>query len=190
MNRQFAPLNVVQLPLVIVKLMLYFVLPMLAFSVPVVGELFGLKGLDVYRWGNFLGLLPMLLYFLMLIFTIGPLQKLSFIPAIAAFVVEIIIVINAANLLPIETIKMLCMQYFPEYTSSIDLTLSTAARLLLKPGLAFIINMVITILYGMFQFIPVSEFLFGIAPSAGGNGRQYSGSGNNSSSHHMSPPRL
>ena len=70
MNRQFAPLNVVQLPLVIVKLMLYFVLPMLAFSVPVVGELFGLKGLDVYRWGNFLGLLPMLLYFLMLIFTI------------------------------------------------------------------------------------------------------------------------
>ena len=53
MNRQFAPLNVVQLPLVIVKLMLYFVLPMLAFSVPVVGaERIGCIQMGEFPWSS------------------------------------------------------------------------------------------------------------------------------------------
>lgn len=163
MNRQTAPLNIVQIVIVAAKLILFFVLPMIAFTVPIVGDLFGLKGLDVYRWGNFLGLLPMLVYFVMLIFTLGPLQQLSFVPALIALVVEIIIISTSADLLPVDTIKLLCMQYFPDYASTLDLTVTTAARLLLKPGIGFIINMVLTLFYGMFQFIPISNYIFGIS---------------------------
>lgn len=167
-TNQNSILNVGQAVVAIAKLVMYFTMPMIALVVPVMGEVFGLKGLDLYNWGHVvLCLVAMILYVVMLIFTLGPLQKISVIPAAAALVVEIIIMSTASGLIPISEWVAILNQHIPaEYASYVSMA-EAILKTSIRPATGLIISMVLTLVYAVLQFFPIIS----IPGSSGNNSR-------------------
>ncbi len=165
MNRPTSMLNAGQAVIAIVKLVLFFVLPLLAINLPVVGEVFRMKGMDLYNQLHVdLCMYMVIAYALMLLCSFGPLQSFSFVPALAALVLEIIILANAGSIVPIKVLLARVTPQIPvEYSSYIAVG-EQVLRSFIRPGIGVTITMILTLVYAFLQFFPV----FSIGGSTGG----------------------
>ncbi len=160
MNKTSTPVNIIQLVVAAAKLILYFVLPVVSFTVSiiVVSFSYGFKPMDIYNaTGNFMLLLPLILYGVLLIFTVNPLQKFSMFAAAAVLIVEIVLLIMAPKMISIDSLlEMIRSAVDPDVYANISTYLQGAKMLLesfMKPGLGLIINLILTVVYGAGQFI-------------------------------------
>lgn len=172
MYKPNSPINVLQTIIAVVKLVIFFVMPMIrltffGFTVPLLGDFIGLRGLDLNNFGAWLCILPMVLYLVMLAFSVGPLQQYSLIPAAVALVIEIIIIASAGNLLPIDTVAAWVKTTYPSFAGVADVG-SGIAKMLLRPSTSFIVSMVLTVLYGVFAVVPASDYIMGMLGLGGG----------------------
>lgn len=170
MNKSTSMLNVGQAAIAAAKLVLFFVLPMIAINLPVVGEIFRMKGMDLYNQLHVdLCIFMMIAYALMLVCSFGPLQTFSFVPALAALVMEIIVMANPSGIVPIKELLAWVTTMIPaEYVSYVQVG-EQVLKQFIRPGIGVTITMILTLVYALFQFFPVLSIGGSTGGSMGGS---------------------
>ena len=162
MNSQ---INIGQLVAALLKLVLIIVLPIVMFTIPLTGiPIPGIwvTGVRMFLMGNMLIILPVLIYLLMALFSLGSLQQYSIWPAVAALVMEVFLLFGAYLILQQGDIAFLLNLVPKEYNTYIQAGLVHLA----KPGYGVVVNLILSVAYIVLRFIPI-----------GGSGRGRTGGG-------------
>ena len=165
MNRNVGAMNPFQLVAAIAKLVILLLLPVVGlaiagFNIPGVS----ITGISMLKSGNLLGLLPLLLYGVMMVLSLGELQKYSVIVACVALVMEIVLFSMAGVIIQMGDVSALLKLIPQEYKVYSDFALAQLA----KPGLGLILNLVLTLVYIACAFVG-SAFSGGSGRSSAGN---------------------
>lgn len=153
MNRQgTSGINFFQLVVAVLKLIVFAVLPLIVFSFAgVIIPGINLYGIRMFNMGNMYALLPLFAYLLLLVFTIGPLRKYGLVAAGVALIAEIIFFACAAVIAQSGDINFLISLIPADYRLAADIAIAQLA----KPGFGLLINLLLTVVYGVLQFVNV-----------------------------------
>lgn len=154
MNQPKSALNILQIIITIAKIAILMILPLVMFSFMGFIIPFAMNGIKLFMMGNMLVLLPLAAYVVMALFAFGPLQKWSFVPAIIALLTECILFASAGQIAQGGDLSQL-LALIPQ-----DMLLGTNIVItqLAKPGLGLLINMGLTLLYVVMQFVSLGGF--------------------------------
>ncbi len=145
-------INIGMLVTAVLKLVLIIVLPIVMFTVPLTGiPIPGIwvTGVRMFLMGNMLIIIPVILYLLMALFSIGYMQKYSIWPAIAAIAIEVFLLFGAYLILQQGDIAFLLTLLPKEYNTYVQAGLIHLA----KPGYGVVINLILSIAYIVFKLI-------------------------------------
>ena len=173
MERMYTGLG--QIVIAFVKIVILLLLPVVGFAIPIIGipiPGIALRGLNMFNNGNMLILIPMIAYVAMILTTLGPAQKYSWIAAAVALIVELVFLFIPSQLLTSGDIGWLISLLTPEdYQKYVDFGLMKMAR----SGLGLVINMGLSILYIIWYY--VGGKLFGTGSHGSYSGRPTIGGG-------------
>ena len=147
-------INIGQLVIALAKLILIIVMPIVMFTIPLTGiPIPGIwvTGVRMFLMGNMLIIIPILVYLLMGLFSVGDMQQYSIWPAIAALVMEIFLLFGAYLILQQGDIKFLLSLIPEEYSTYVQAGLTQLA----KPGYGVVVNLILSVAYIVFRFIPI-----------------------------------
>ena len=145
------PLNPIQTLVAIAKIAILLLLPVISFGymgfiLPV-----GFNGLRLVQAGNGLMYIPLGLYALMLIFSFGQLQKMSLVAGGIGLICEIVFMNMTGTLLQqgdMGSLITMVMNAIPANTVlGVEITKDFIINTFAKPGLAWTINLIGTVLY-------------------------------------------
>lgn len=156
-------MNLIQAIIAVAKIIICLLLPMITFAfigIPI--PFIGLNGIRMLNMGMAIIYLPLLAYVFMLVFSLGSLQKISFIPALVALVGEIIFLASAAQIVQSGDLNTI-LSLIPE---SFQLVKDVALANLAKPGIGLVANLILTIVYAALQFLNIGSLSNGPTPAA------------------------
>ena len=177
--------GIAQALLGIVKSVLYVLLPVISITVPIVAiPVLNVSGLTLIRMNNTVAYLTLAAYALLLIFSVGPLQRFGVVPAVIALAMEIITIATAGSFMSSGDINFLHSLIPPEFQQYLQAGLSQLApefqqysqdlqaglSQLAKPGIGLLLNMLLTVLYAVSSIASMSISSDSSSRSNGGHG--------------------
>ncbi len=154
MNQPKSALNILQILISIAKIVILLILPLVMFSFMGFVIPFAMNGVKLFNMGNMLVLLPLAAYALMAVCSFGPLQNWSFVPAIIALLTECVLFASAGQIAQGGDLTQLLALIPQELQLGTNIVIAQLA----KPGLGLLINMGLTLLYAVLQFVPLGGF--------------------------------
>lgn len=151
------PLNPFQSVLAIAKIVLLVVLPVIGFGYLGFMLPFGFTGYRLMNAGNVLIYIPLLIYVLMLVCSFGSLQKFSWGIGILGLVSEVALMNMSGVMLQqgdVGTLIQLALSAIPaDIVPGVTLTKDVIIQSLAKPGLAWTLNLILSIVYIIAYFL-------------------------------------
>ena len=139
-----AGINPFQAIIAVAKIILFLLLPVISFAFMGVRiPLIGLSGYRLFNAGVALAYLPVAIYTFMLIASFGPMRRYSFILASAAIITELFFIFCPTVIMQQGDFRFLLSLIPKEYNIVTDIALTNLA----KPGLAVILNVVLSAAY-------------------------------------------
>ncbi len=139
--------GVIQAALAVIKCVLFVLLPVISITVPIIAiPILHMNGLSLIRINNPISFVTLVVYSILIVFSVGPLQKYGIVPAVIALLVEILTIILAGSIMQSGDISFILSLIPPEY-QQYQSYLEAGLRQLSKPGVGLLINMLLTVLY-------------------------------------------
>ncbi len=162
--------GIAQALLAIVKSVLYILLPVISITVPIVAiPILNVSGLTLIRMNNTVAYLTLAAYALLLIFSVGPLQRFGVVPAVIALAMEIITMATAGSFMSSGDINFLLSLIPPEF-QQYSQYLQAGLSQLAKPGIGLLLNMLLTVLYAVLSIASMFISSDSSSRSNGGHG--------------------
>ena len=170
----------------IVKLLLYFFAPMIVFTIPMVGDIYGFKGHDLYTLGATLCLFLVIVYVLMTLLSLTSMKKAGMGAALAALILEAVVLFNAAGILPLDKV-LAFVNTLPGIGAAAQYLTAGAGILknFLKPSVWMIISTLLTLVYGFLTLTSQPVYAHKASGTSSGSSSSYrsSSSGSNRAPH-------
>ena len=144
-------LYLVQAVVAAVKILLFLVAPLVVLRLPFAGNVFSMKGLQLYHAGAIVCLFMIIVYGVMLLLSFGSTQKLDLIAAAAALVMEIIVAVNAAGMVGMEQLFSL-LKTIPQVVPYLSVA-SELAKTVFQPSAWLYISMALTAVYAVLALL-------------------------------------
>lgn len=144
-------LYLIQAAVAALKILLFFVAPLVVLKLPFAGNVFSLKGMQLYHAGAVVCLFMLIVYGVMLLLSFGSTQKLDLIAAAAALIMELVVAFNAMNMIGMEQLFSL-LRAIPQVAPYLSVV-SDLAKTAFQPGAWLYISIALTVVYAILALI-------------------------------------